>query len=37
MNHKVQYKDFNHMDFLLGMDAPTLVYKPLITEMKKLE
>ena len=32
---KVPYDQFNHVDFLWGIDAPDFVYKPLINLMQK--
>lgn len=33
--YKVPLDTFNHVDFIWGKDAPTLVYKPLIKVIKK--
>ena len=37
MIHEVDYENWNHMDFVWGMDAKTLVYQDLIQNLKWCE
>ena len=30
-----KYNDYDHMDFIWGMDAPSRVYKPILDDLKK--
>ncbi len=34
-SYKVPNKDFNHVDFLWGLDAPKLVYQKIFKLLKK--
>ena len=37
MIHEVEYENWNHMDFVWGMDAKTYVYQDLIQNLKWCE
>ena len=37
MEHEVDYTNWNHVDFVWGMDAKTYVYQDLITNLKWCE
>ena len=37
MIHEVEYENWNHMDFVWGMDAKTFVYEDLIQNLKWCE
>lgn len=35
--YKVPVEQFNHVDFIFGMDAPNVVYKPMIQVLQKFK
>ena len=36
-SYKVPFEGWNHLDFMYGIDAPELVYKELLKQLKNAE